>query len=131
MPRADEPTISVRLSREDHAVISTAAEAVGVSVGALVRECVRRSAAGVARDVSEGRLILRRRSGSGSGNPVPAPAAPDPVDHAPEVAEALGVSRSEARRRIAQAGPIRLDTVSDAQKWAMERQERLNKDKGV
>jgi hypothetical protein len=62
----------VRLSAADDLVLLEAAEQANIAVGALIRECVRRAAYGVAADASAGRLNLRRRSAS---VPVPAPAA--------------------------------------------------------
>lgn len=75
MPKADEPRVAFRISATDFAVLEAAARSVNVSAGALARECAVRYAADVAREVSEGRLKLRRRS---AAVPVPSPAAPLP-----------------------------------------------------
>jgi hypothetical protein len=62
--------LTVWFSGAEWAGLDATAEAVGVETGALVREAALRSAAAAARDVSAGRVKLRRRSSS-SSVPVP------------------------------------------------------------
>jgi hypothetical protein len=54
--------VTVWLSEAEWAVLEAAAVAAGVETGAVAREAVVRGAAVVARDVSAGRVKLRRRS---------------------------------------------------------------------
>lgn len=100
MPRAGDPRLTLRLSRGDLAVLDGAAVSCGVETGALVREAALRAAAGVARDVEEGRLVLRRRRGSASA------AKSEQVD--------LGDPRELASGRRDTSGVVTLGDVAPA-----------------
>lgn len=120
MPRADEPRYTVRLDADVALLLRTASEVSNVAVGALIRECARRSAAAVAADASAGRVSLRRRS---AAVPVSSPAVPE----------------SEFRRRV--EGKITAEEyvlglreragVKTAREVMLERQARLNKGRGA
>lgn len=79
MPRNTDPKLDVRFSVPGYAAVRAAAESIGVKPGTLVRECAERYAATLAREVSEGRVSLARRSApvrTASEPPVARPAAP-------------------------------------------------------
>lgn len=93
------------LSEAEWAAADGAAVAAGVETGALLREAAVRGVASVGRDVSAGRVRLRRRS---AAVPVPSSAAPDPrVDR---VAVALEAREAVAKsREVPSAGADRAD----------------------
>jgi hypothetical protein len=106
MPKVGDPRVTIRFSVSDHAVLDAAAVSCGVETGALIREAALRSAAAVARDVTEGRVSLRRRAGlekeSASTVSVPEAAGGDRgAASAPSRALALdpGVERAAMFRR--------------------------------
>lgn len=98
MPSASDPRVVIRLSVGDLAVVEAAAEAAGVATGALVRECAVRFAGVVAREVVEGRLRLRARSGAVSSGVEKS--EPDPSAEFERVLVTdVGVRRAIAFRR--------------------------------
>lgn len=74
--RSDEPRVTVRLSAVDHAMLSAAAEAAGVSLGSLLREGGMRFARELAESSAPAPKMRRRSAAQPPPAPVPSPAAP-------------------------------------------------------
>lgn len=93
MPRKDEPRVMVRFDVAGHAAVAAIAQSLGIGTAALVREAAVRYGPQVARDIREGRVVLRSANGSRRGGVArPAPTAREEMDEA-------AVRRAQAFRR--------------------------------
>ena len=113
MPRNTDPKLDVRFSGPGYAAVCAAAQSIGVKPGTLVRECAERYATTLARDVSEGRVSLARRSApvrTASEPPAVAerPAAPLNDASTPSPATEPSPSRAVPSQGIERADLFRL-----------------------
>lgn len=60
VPKRDDPRVVVRMSPEDHELLSALAKSANVSLGGLIRETAVKFAASIARDARRGDITIRR-----------------------------------------------------------------------
>ena len=104
----DRRRIDVWLPEHEWRAVDEAAAAAGVETGAVARLAVIRAFHGVCRDVSDGRITLRRRSGAVPMSPPiaasSAMAKPEPVPVLDAVAPTGGVGKA-SRPMVPAADP--------------------------